>query len=114
MWVFDGTPPEMKQKLLDKRKENREKAEEAKEIAAECGEEAKMMQMTHRSIQVTKPMAEDAKRLCRAMGMPVIQAPGEAEAFCSYLARTGKAYATVSEDMDSLTFGSPILIRGMS
>ncbi len=65
-------------------------------------------------MQVTKPMAEDAKRLCRVMGMPVIQAPGEAEAFCSYLAKTGKAFATVSEDMDSLTFGSPILIRGMS
>jgi len=48
------------------------------------------------------------------MGMPVIQAPGEAEAFCAYLARKGKAFATVSEDMDSLTFGSPILIRGMS
>jgi flap endonuclease-1 len=59
-------------------------------------------------------MAEDAKKLCQLMGMSVIQAPGEAEAFCSYLAKTGKAYATVSEDMDSLTFGSPILIRGMS
>ena len=30
------------------------------------------------------------------------------------MAKEGKAYATVSEDMDSLTFGSPILIRGMS
>ena len=28
--------------------------------------------------------------------------------------KAGKAYATVSEDMDSLTFGSSILIRGMS
>ena len=59
-------------------------------------------------------MVEDAKKLVKAMGMPVIQAPGEAEAFCAYLVKEGKAYATVSEDMDSLTFGSPILIRGMS
>jgi flap endonuclease-1 len=28
--------------------------------------------------------------------------------------KSGKAYATVSEDMDSLTFGSTILVRGMS
>ena len=48
------------------------------------------------------------------MGMPVVQAPGEAEAFCAYLTRNSKAYATVSEDMDSLTFGSPVLVRGMS
>jgi len=59
-------------------------------------------------------MVEDAKRLIQTMGMPLIQAQGEAEAFCAYLARKGKAFATVSEDMDSLTFGSPILIRGMS
>jgi flap endonuclease-1 len=35
IWVFDGAPPELKQKLLDKRKENRERAEEAKDMAAE-------------------------------------------------------------------------------
>jgi hypothetical protein len=35
----------MKQKLLEKRKENREKAEEAKEIAAEAGDEVKLIQM---------------------------------------------------------------------
>jgi flap endonuclease-1 len=45
VWVFDGTPPEMKQKLLDKRKEIREKAGEAKEMAGEEGDEVKMLQM---------------------------------------------------------------------
>lgn len=70
--------------------------------------------MSQRLVKVTKPMVEDAKKLILAMGMPVIEAPGEAEAYCSYLVKSGKAYATVSEDMDSLTFGSPILIRGMS
>lgn len=47
------------------------------------------------------------------MGFPVIQAAGEAEAQCSNITMNGKAYATASEDMDSLTFGSPILIRGL-
>ncbi len=70
--------------------------------------------MAQRTVKVTKTMVEDAKRLVKAMGMPVIQAPGEAEAFCAYLVKQGKAFATVSEDMDALTFGSPILIRGMS
>jgi flap endonuclease-1 len=48
------------------------------------------------------------------MGFPVVQAPGEAEAYCAYLVKQGKAFGTVSEDMDSLTFGSTILIRGMT
>ena len=47
------------------------------------------------------------------MGIPVIQAPGEAEAQCAFLAQNNKAFATASEDMDSLTFGTPILIRGL-
>lgn len=70
--------------------------------------------MAQRTIKVTKSMIEDAQKLVRLMGVPMIQAPGEAEAFCAYLSKTGKAYATVSEDMDSLTFGSPLMIRGMS
>lgn len=72
------------------------------------------MKMSQRTVKVTKPMVEDAKKLVKAMGMPVVQAPNEAEAFCAYLVKSGKAFATVSEDMDSLTFGSPILVRGMS
>ena len=31
MWVFDGAPPELKSRTLDKRKELKEKAEELKE-----------------------------------------------------------------------------------
>ena len=34
------------------------------------------------------------------MGIPVIDAPGEAEAQCAELVRMGKAYASATEDMD--------------
>lgn len=114
MWVFDGKPPDLKSRTLEKRKENRDKAEEEKGEAFEDGDEFKMQKMAQRTVKVSKNMVEDAKRLIKSMGFPIIQAPGEAEAFCAYLTKCGKAYATVSEDMDSLTFGSPILIRGMS
>lgn len=46
-----------------------------------------MAKMCQRTVKVTKQMTQDAKRLCKAMGMPVVQAPGEAEAFCSYLVK---------------------------
>jgi flap endonuclease-1 len=48
-------------------------------------------------------MTEDAKKLLILMGIPVIEAPGEAEAQCAVIVRAEKAYGTVSEDMDSLT-----------
>ena len=82
------------------------------------------LKMAGRSIRVTKEMTEDAKKLVRLMGVPVVEvglegiiilkAPGEAEAQCSKMSESGVVYGTVSEDMDSLTFGSKILLRGFN
>lgn len=65
------------------------------------------------NLEVTKEQNEEAKRLVTLMGIPVVNAPCEAEAQCAALARAGKVFGTVSEDMDALTFGSPILLRQM-
>lgn len=62
----------MKSKTLEKRKETRDKAEDAKEEANEDGDEFKLMKMSQRTIKVTRPMVEDAKKLVKAMGMPVV------------------------------------------
>jgi len=48
------------------------------------------------------------------LGVPVIEAPTEAEAQCASLAKHGHVYATGSEDMDSLTFHTPILLRHLT
>ncbi|KAF8038606.1 hypothetical protein BT93_B1206 [Corymbia citriodora subsp. variegata] len=45
------------------------------------------------------------------MGVPVVEAPSEAEAQCAALCKAGKVYAVASEDMDSLTFGAPRFLR---
>ena len=58
-------------------------------------------------------MTEDAKRLVKLLGVPCVEAPCEAEAQCARLAREGKAHATLTEDMDALTFETPFLIRGL-
>lgn len=69
------------------------------------------MRMQKRTVTITKDQTEDTKTLLRLMGVPVIEAPGEAEAQCAELCKGGKVWATASEDMDSLTFGTPILLR---
>jgi len=48
------------------------------------------------------------------MGIPYVDAPCEAEAQCAALVKSGKVYATATEDMDGLTFGSNILLRHMT
>merc|ERR1719252_307473 len=63
--------------------------------------------------RVTKEHNEETKKLLRLMGVPVVEAPSEAEATCAALARDGKVYAAATEDADCLTFGTKILIRNL-
>lgn len=56
-------------------------------------------------------MKEDAMKLLRLMGFPVIEAKAEAEAQCVQLVSEGLASAVASDDMDCLTFGAKTLIR---
>eukprot|EP01124_Arcella_intermedia_P035835 TRINITY_DN9229_c0_g1_i5.p1 TRINITY_DN9229_c0_g1~~TRINITY_DN9229_c0_g1_i5.p1 ORF type:complete len:275 (-),score=109.32 TRINITY_DN9229_c0_g1_i5:66-890(-) len=59
-------------------------------------------------------MNEEAKKLLRLMGVPVVEAPCEADSQCAALCKAKKVYATGSEDMDTLTCGSPILLRHLT
>lgn len=62
--------------------------------------------MAGRSVRVTPEMMEDAKVLVKLMGVPYIDAPCEAEAQCASLVKMDLAFATATEDMDALTFGT--------
>ena len=102
IWVFDGKPPEEKKEELEKWAENKRKAEEERKDAEAVGDFEKMAKMAVWTVKVTKQMTEDAKKLLILMGVPVVEAPCEAEAQCSAIVKAGLAYGTVSEDMDSL------------
>jgi len=52
-----------------------------------------------------------AKQLLKQFGYPIHLAPGEAEAECALLQREGIVDAVLSEDVDTLMFGSGITIR---
>jgi flap endonuclease-1 len=113
-WVFDGKPPEAKKKLLGERKKRKEAADEKLSEALDKGDTENALKYAGMSVRVTPQMTADAKRLIQCLGLPVIEAPSEAEAQCSVLAKAGKVYAVATEDMDCLTFGCPILLRDFS
>jgi flap endonuclease-1 len=48
------------------------------------------------------------------MHSTVFSAPCEAEAQCAALVKGGKVFATATEDMDALTFGSSIVLRHLT
>lgn len=111
VYVFDGKPPDLKGGELAKRLEQREKAQKTAEDLKETGTAEEISKFERRTVKVTRQQNEEAKRLLKLMGIPYINAPGEAEAQCAALAKAEKVYAAASEDMDTLTFGTPILLR---
>lgn len=114
VYVFDGKPPELKSKELEKRRDTAQEAQQALEAAQETGNEEDATKFSKRTVRVSREQTEDAKQLLKLMGMPIVEAPEEAEATCAALCKAGKVYATGTEDMDALTFGTPILIRHLT
>lgn len=94
----------MKAGTLEERRKTREKADTRMEEAMDEGNMEEVKKQAGRRVKVTPEMIADAKRLLVLMGVPVIDAPTEAEAQCAAMVMQGKAFAVASEDMDSLTF----------
>ncbi|KAL3620721.1 Elongation of fatty acids protein 2 [Castilleja foliolosa] len=111
VYVFDGKPPDMKKDELAKRYSKRADATEELNDAIETGNKEDIEKFSKRTVKVTRQHNEDCKKLLRLMGVPVIEAPSEAEAQCAALCKADKVYAVASEDMDSLTFGAPKFLR---
>ncbi|KYH42686.1 MAG: endonuclease [Candidatus Bathyarchaeota archaeon B26-1] len=114
IYVFDGTPPALKEAEIKRRSRVKDEALKKYEEALRMGriEEARMYaQMTSR---LKDYMAEDAKRLLDFMGIPWVQAPSEGEAQAAYLVKEGDADYCASQDYDSLLFGAPRLLRNLT
>eukprot|EP00751_Fragilariopsis_kerguelensis_P001154 CAMPEP_0170811226 /NCGR_PEP_ID=MMETSP0733-20121128/35138_1 /TAXON_ID=186038 /ORGANISM="Fragilariopsis kerguelensis, Strain L26-C5" /LENGTH=393 /DNA_ID=CAMNT_0011167355 /DNA_START=116 /DNA_END=1298 /DNA_ORIENTATION=+ len=114
VFVFDGKAPSMKSGELAKRREKRKKAEEELKKAVDDENVEEMDKHSKRLARAGRKENEDCKRLLQLMGVPVIVAPMEAEAECAALCKAGLVYATGTEDMDALTFATPILIRKLT
>ena len=114
VYVFDGKPPKLKQRIIEERKKLREEAEREWLKALEEGDLDKARSYAMRAVKVDSKMIEQAKKLLEYMGIPYVQAPSEGEAQAAYMARKGDVYAAASQDYDSLLFGAPRLIRNLT
>lgn len=114
VYVFDGKPPNIKSGELLKRREKREKAEKALASAKEEGNIEEQDRQSKRLVRAGTKENNDCKRLLELMGIPIVNAPCEAEAQASALCRSGEVWGVGTEDMDALTFACPILLRKMN
>ncbi|MBI5389097.1 flap endonuclease-1 [Candidatus Woesearchaeota archaeon] len=114
VFVFDGQAPALKQQERERRKMIKQEAELRLRDAQAHEDVDAMKKYAPRTSRLTPEMIDEAKALLFGLGVPVVNAPSEGEAEAASLVKSGKAYAVVSQDTDSLLFGAPRIIRNLS
>ncbi|MEK6827366.1 MAG: flap structure-specific endonuclease, partial [Nanoarchaeota archaeon] len=105
----------MKYKTLRERGGNRELARERYEEAKDVEDLESMKRYSSQLVRINDEIIRESKELLDAMGIAVVQAPGEGEAQAAHLAKIREGiYASASQDYDSLLFGAPKLIRNLT
>ncbi len=114
VYVFDGKPPALKHAELENRRRIKEEALSKYEEAIQEGRLEDARKYAQATSMLKDYMVSDAKRLLTLMGIPYVEAPSEGEATAAYLTIAGLAYATASQDYDSLLFGTRRLVRNLT
>jgi flap endonuclease-1 len=111
VFVFDGRPPAEKAAEIARRRAVRERYEGEAAAARAAGNHATAYAKSTMTSRLTPEMRDEAMTLLTLLGLPVVQAPSEAEAQAAHIARRGHAWAAASKDYDALLFGAPRVVR---
>jgi len=114
IYVFDGEAPELKKKTRESRREVRDEARVKYEKAVDEEDVEAMGKYARSEVSLDDKKIKESKELLNAMGIAVVQAPGEGEAQASYLSCGEEVYAVSSQDYDCLMFRAPLLIQNLS
>ena len=114
VYVFDGKPPSLKSAEIERRKQIKKDATIKFEKALTEGKYEEAKKYAQQTSILKDDMVEDSKRLLGLFGIPYIEAPSEGEATAANLTITGQAYASASQDFDSLLFGAKKLVRNFT
>jgi flap endonuclease-1 len=112
IYVFDGKPPEFKNKTINNRKEIKQKAVD--KLSNEDMNEEDKIKYFKRTVNINKKQIDECIELLEIMGIPYIIAPEEADSQCAELVKCGIADGVLTDDMDILTFGSNKIYRNLT
>lgn len=114
VYVFDGEYHKLKEKTHEKRY-GAKKAAEEKYFEALEDEDVELMGKYAKALNfLDKEKIAESKRLLNAMGIAVVEAPGEGEMQAAELVKSGEAYAVASQDYDALVVGGKRLIQNLT
>ncbi|XP_064608116.1 flap endonuclease GEN homolog 1-like [Liolophura sinensis] len=96
VFVMDGVPPELKRDAMEQRQASR-------------GSLSKERQSFSISQSVMK-----ARQLLESLGLPCLDAPGEAEALCAHLSQLQLVDGCLTQDGDALLYGAKKVYKNFS
>jgi flap endonuclease-1 len=118
IFVFDGKPPKIKDDTLEERRRLKEQAfmELEQLLEEEEIDEEEKKKLMKRTLTLKWTEIEDCMILLKLMGIPYIQAVGEADPQCVgfTLSKKYDVYGVASEDGDILAFGAKYLLKNFS
>jgi len=114
VYVFDGVPPSLKSAEIEKRRQIKKEATVKYEKAVSSGDMEEARKYAQQTTSMKDGMVDDSKKLLDLFGIPHIQAPSEGEATAASLTATGQAFASASQDFDSILFGAKRLVRNFT
>ncbi|MDE1813059.1 MAG: flap endonuclease-1 [Thaumarchaeota archaeon] len=114
VYVFDGRPPSLKSAEIQRRKQVKKDATIKYEKAISEGNYAEAKKFAQQTSVLRDDMVDESKKFLDLFGIPWIQAPSEGEATAAQMTISGQAYASASQDFDSLLFGAKKLVRNFT
>lgn len=112
LWIFDGVPPGIKQSTLNTRKRKKDVA--TSKLSDDELKHNDRIKLNKKAFTLTSRHIRETKELLKMMGLPYIEAPGEAEAQCVAFEMAGISDGVVTEDWDALLFGCKKLLKDFS
>lgn len=113
VFVLDGKANKLKDNTLQQRKNKKDNLIKNLENNNYQDEKDRIKDFKKTFILSNKHIIE-IEEILNLFGIPNIRSNTEADPLCALLVKKNLGYAVASEDMDILTFGSPILIKGLS
>ena len=114
VYVFDGKPPSLKTAEIERRKQIKKDATIKYEKAIAEGNMENARKYAQQTTSMKDGMVKESKHLLTLFGIPYIDAPSEGEATAAHLTNTGQAYASASQDFDSILCGAKRLVRNFT
>lgn len=114
VYVFDGKPPSLKAAEIQRRTQIKKDATIKYEKAMAEGNLEDARKFAQQTTSMKDGMVIESKKLLDCFGIPYIDAPSEGEATAAHLTNTGQAYASASQDYDSILCGAKRLVRNFT